>query len=131
MPVLQRSDIFSIMGLVSGLCFSHTGAGAVRGGLSFNSAKYPFVYRDETIRDTLFGVEVPDPYRWLENGNSSATKACEVLYHLASAITQPFASANTPVPLSNANCCSKTAKSSSRCWPWSGARTLQDSLAYN
>ncbi|CAL8470389.1 g9931 [Coccomyxa elongata] len=50
-------------------------AGAGRGGLSFNSAKYPFVYRDETIKDTLFGVEVPDPYRWLEDGNSSATKA--------------------------------------------------------
>lgn len=59
-------------------CAIHVGsAGAVRGGLSFNPAKYPFVYRNETIKDVLFGVEVPDPYRWLEDGNSSATKACK------------------------------------------------------
>lgn len=50
-------------------------AGALQGGLSFNSAKYPFVYRNETIKDTIFGVDLPDPYRWLEEKNSSATRA--------------------------------------------------------
>jgi prolyl oligopeptidase len=30
---------------------------------------YPFTRRQDTF-DTLFGVKVPDPYRWLENGNS-------------------------------------------------------------
>ncbi|BDA44458.1 Prolyl endopeptidase [Coccomyxa sp. Obi] len=50
-------------------------AGALQGGLSFNSAKYPFVYRNETSKDTIFGVDIPDPYRWLEDKNSSATRA--------------------------------------------------------
>ena len=36
---------------------------------------YPQTYRDTTVADEYFGTKVPDPYRWLENDTSAATKA--------------------------------------------------------
>lgn len=36
--------------------------------------RYPDTYRDTSIVDTYFDTRVPDPYRWLEDDNSSATE---------------------------------------------------------
>ncbi|MFP5040454.1 prolyl oligopeptidase family serine peptidase [Parasediminibacterium sp. JCM 36343] len=36
---------------------------------------YPATRKDETVKDTYFGTELADPYRWLENDTSEATKA--------------------------------------------------------
>ena len=36
------------------------------------SITYPITEKDQTV-DNYFGVEVPDPYRWLENDTSQAT----------------------------------------------------------
>lgn len=45
-------------------------------GLSFDSIQvhYPKTYQDTTVVDTFFGKAISDPYRWLENDNSEATK---------------------------------------------------------
>lgn len=37
--------------------------------------KYPDVRKDTTIVEEYFGVKVADPYRWLEDANSGATKS--------------------------------------------------------
>ncbi len=39
------------------------------------SLHYPPTQKDETVVDTYFGTPVSDPYRWLENDTSAATKA--------------------------------------------------------
>lgn len=36
---------------------------------------YPQTYRDTSVVDDYFGTKVHDPYRWLENDTSAATKA--------------------------------------------------------
>ncbi|RKP22898.1 prolyl oligopeptidase, partial [Syncephalis pseudoplumigaleata] len=36
---------------------------------------YPAARRDDSIIDTLHGQQIADPYRWLENANSTETKA--------------------------------------------------------
>lgn len=38
--------------------------------LTVAAIKYPEVRRDESILDTYYGVQVKDPYRWLEDPHS-------------------------------------------------------------
>ena len=37
--------------------------------------EYPAVHRDESLVESLHGVSVADPYRWLEDPNAESTKA--------------------------------------------------------
>jgi prolyl oligopeptidase len=37
--------------------------------------KYPETKKDSTVKDTYFGTEIADPYRWLENDTSAKTAA--------------------------------------------------------
>ncbi len=62
------------------LCFALVAAGAALGTISCNNMtqikvkEYPQTAREEVV-DTYFGVEVKDPYRWLEDDKSEATAA--------------------------------------------------------
>ena len=51
-------------------------AGALQGGLSVLPAEYPPVWRNESLVEDFPGGVVHDPYRWLEDTDSPATRAC-------------------------------------------------------
>lgn len=49
--------------------------GAPIGGISVDPASYPWVQRDLRIVEDKFGIEIADPYRWLEDPNAPRTAA--------------------------------------------------------
>ena len=49
--------------------------GAPRGGLTVEPKSYPWVHRDNQIKEKKFGVEIADPYRWLEDQDCPRTAA--------------------------------------------------------
>ena len=49
------------------------GQPVAHGGLSDRAWSYPYTDRDDVV-DTLHGVTVPDPYRWLEDPDSDRTR---------------------------------------------------------
>lgn len=61
------------------MCRSTGIDGALQGGLSLSPASYPAIYRNDSVKDNYFGVDVYDPYRWLESASASAIDACATL----------------------------------------------------
>ncbi len=58
-------------------------AGAPQGNIALDPSEYPEVRRGDTV-ETLHGVQIADPYRWLEDPDSPETVACAhpALQHL-------------------------------------------------
>ena len=48
--------------------------GAPIGNISLSPTLYPAVRRDEKLSETLHGLEIRDPYRWLEDPDSEETR---------------------------------------------------------
>ncbi len=42
--------------------------------MSTKSIEYPVVFRDDQVSEKIHGVEIKDPYRWLEDPDSEQTK---------------------------------------------------------
>ena len=68
--------------------------GAVLSGVQLNPARYPYIYRNESVvsvYNSVTGpVSVPDPYQWLEDTSSKPTRDCEFL--------TPIVTAHAPQP---------------------------------
>ena len=61
--------------------------GAVLSGVQLNPARYPYIYRNESVVSVYSSVtgpvSVPDPYRWLEDTSSKPTRDSEFLTQLS------------------------------------------------
>lgn len=69
----QISLIFSLLSIIIFLsCSENQKETTVKKGFEMPKITYPITKKVDTI-DVYFGVEVPDPYRWLEDDNSQET----------------------------------------------------------
>uniref|UniRef100_A0A7R9W150 Prolyl endopeptidase n=1 Tax=Chlamydomonas euryale TaxID=1486919 RepID=A0A7R9W150_9CHLO len=77
-PLLRRLPLSGYFGLKT-RAFPKPVAAAAKGapqtGLTVMPDQYPDVRRDESIVETLHGMTVADPYRWLENPDAEETQA--------------------------------------------------------
>lgn len=47
----------------------------MQGGLTLSPSQYPAAWRNDSVKELLYGQTVADPYRWLET-DSNDTRAC-------------------------------------------------------
>jgi prolyl oligopeptidase len=78
---LHRFGLLSTVGLAFGLSLGLASAALAQG-----SFKYPAATKDATV-DTIHGVSVADPFRWLENGEAPETRSW---IEQQNAITMPY-----------------------------------------
>lgn len=55
--------------------------------MTTQNIEYPIVFRDDQISEMIHGVEIKDPYRWLEDPDSEQTKK---FVDAQNAVTKPF-----------------------------------------
>ncbi|VDN25386.1 unnamed protein product [Gongylonema pulchrum] len=55
--------------------------------ICIDSSRYPIARKDENIVDNFHGIEVRDPYRWLEDSDSKETKS---YVHKLNAVSESF-----------------------------------------